>query len=109
MESAEKMNIRESFILQMDNALKHTCKIAKKYYNENNINLLPWPAQSPDLNPNDHLWNCLDRNILENCRNNKQLFQNALLKAWHAIDHISGKYAKKTWHTKLMESNAKKT
>ncbi|KOX73403.1 hypothetical protein WN51_14449, partial [Melipona quadrifasciata] len=33
-----------------DNDPKHVCKVSKKYYNENNIHLLPWPAQSPDLN-----------------------------------------------------------
>ncbi|CAK9829697.1 Transposable element Tc1 transposase [Anthophora retusa] len=84
--SAEKMNIQDSFILKMDNDPKHVCKVAKKYYNENNIQLLPWPAQSPDLNPIEHMWDHLNRNVPEHCRNNKQLFQRALLKAWSEID-----------------------
>ncbi|CAK9818969.1 Transposable element Tc1 transposase [Anthophora quadrimaculata] len=75
------MNIRDSFILQMDNDPKHVCKVAQKYYNENNIHLLSWPAQSPDLKPIEHLWDHLDRNVPEHGRNNKNLIQRALLKA----------------------------
>ena len=29
----------------------------------NNVQPLPWPAKSPDLNPIEHVWDALDRNI----------------------------------------------
>ncbi|KAK1120282.1 hypothetical protein K0M31_012642 [Melipona bicolor] len=37
---------------------------------------------SLDLNSIDHPWDHLDRNVPEHCRNDKQLFQRELLKAW---------------------------
>ena len=48
--------------------------------------LIYWPAQRLDLNPIEHLWDHLDRNVPEHCKNNKKLFQRALLKAWSEIN-----------------------
>ena len=31
--------------------------------NTNNINVLPWSAKSPDLNPIEHMWDNLDRRV----------------------------------------------
>ena len=41
----------ESWVLQEDNDPKHTSKLAKKWREEKGVDRLPWPAQSPDLNP----------------------------------------------------------
>lgn len=40
----------ENYIFQHDNAAVHTAKRIKKYFEDRNIQILPWPARSPDLN-----------------------------------------------------------
>ena len=46
-----------------DNARPHVARINRQFLNRYNVDVLPWPAVSPDMNPIEHIWDYLGRKV----------------------------------------------
>lgn len=79
----ENMPLR--WIFQQDNDPKHTSKKAKAFFLHNKLSILPWPAQSPDLNPIENLWNDLKNIVALKKVSNKNQLWTEIQKAWYSI------------------------
>ena len=51
-----------------DGAPCHTAKMTKEWQDRNGIKWLPWPSQSLEMNPIEHLWAILDRAVWKKSR-----------------------------------------
>ena len=50
-------------ILQDDNVRPHRARFIRDYLQNLGVERMEWPASSPDLNPNEHLWYQLGRAV----------------------------------------------
>jgi len=78
-----------AYIFQDDNAPVHRAKSVIEWKEEILISSLPWPAQSPDLNPIEHLWDILGRKVHEHKPHPKNLTElsNVLQSEWLKISN----------------------
>ena len=56
MSSVESLDLPSDLVFPQDNNPKHTAKSTKKWFSENNANVLRWRSQSLDLNLTGKLW-----------------------------------------------------
>ncbi|KAK7098596.1 hypothetical protein V1264_002853 [Littorina saxatilis] len=85
-------------VFQDDNATPHRARLVNDYIQQTGVVRMDFPACSPDMNPIEHVWDELDRQVRANHmppRNLQQLLQ-MLQQEWQAIPQA--------FFTKLMNS-----
>lgn len=75
----------KDLIFAQDNAPCHKSKAAIEYFSENRIELLPWPAGSPDLNPIENLWGILKANVAKRFPKTKSQLEQFSVEEWAKI------------------------
>ena len=64
--------INQPAVYMQNNAPCHTAKSVKTFLSEEDVTVMEWPAQSPDLNPTENVWKLLNERAKEkNPRNIK--------------------------------------
>ncbi|KAL0149433.1 hypothetical protein M9458_055221 [Cirrhinus mrigala] len=83
--SAEKLYGDEDFIFQHDLAPAQSAKTTGKWFTDHGITVLNWPANSPDLNPIENLWDILKRKLRDARPNTLDELKAAIEASWASI------------------------
>ena len=79
------LTIPDGWIFQHDNATCHTSRLVKGWFKEEGITSMKWPAQSPDLNPIENLWDQLKTMVKEQNYTNVTELWSAVKAAWQGF------------------------
>lgn len=112
-ESVEMLNLGQDWIFQQDNDPKHRAKLTQKWLVEHNINVLPWPSQSPDLNPIENLWRVLKVRVSKRQPRNLKQLEQICKEEWSKIppnvcQNLVSKYRKRLHAVVSNKGNATK-
>ena len=71
--------------MQQDGAPPHTSKSTMDFLKRKKINIIDWPAQSPDLNPIENLWGWMQHELNKHDIRNRQQLRDKVFQIWKEI------------------------
>lgn len=80
----------ENCVFMHDSAPCHKAKSITTYLRAKNIEVLPWPGNSPDMNPIENVWEVLKRKMAQEVITTKQKLIERLIYCWNHDDGIKG-------------------
>ena len=83
------------FIFQDDNAPAHRAAQMDQWYDDNGVNRVQWPAQSPDANPIENLWDDIKRALTKDRPTTRDGLIRSIFRVWGSItqERLHGLYA----------------
>ena len=85
----------EDIVFQQDNDPKHTSKLAKKWFVDNKVEVMDWPAYSPDLNPIENVWSYLKSQLCQ-----YETEPTSIHELWERVQHV--------WYNKVTAEYCRK-
>lgn len=76
----------QEWMLQQGNVSCHTARTVRHWLNDHDVNILPRPIQSPDMNPIENMWNFESKSNPENKPGNIKELKHVLKQKWPKID-----------------------
>ena len=84
LSSAERLFGDAKFVFQQDSAPAHSAKSTAVWFADHHIDVLPWPSNSPDLNPIENLWGIVKK-MASLCPSNLAELKTAIETTWASI------------------------
>lgn len=77
----------DAYIFMQDNAGPHRSGVVSEWFKETDVEVLPWPSRSPDLNPIENIWGALARMVYADGRQYKTVaaLEHAIVTSWDNI------------------------
>lgn len=76
------------YIFQQDNARIHVSRETNRFFTNCSIQIMEWPACSPDLNPIENIWGILVRRVYADNRqfSHVEELKTAILNEWNNLE-----------------------
>jgi transposase len=71
---------------QQDNATQHNAETSQAWFHNHGIDVIEWPAWSPDLNPIEELWNDLKKRVYGRHPKSMEELERFITEEWTATD-----------------------
>jgi len=78
----------KQYTFMHDSAPCHKARTVSKFLSDNQVKVLDWPGNSPDLNPIENLWKLMKKRIATEIITNKRRLIERLIEVWHRSEAI---------------------